>query len=252
MRQLLDYFSRDNARNFSTSLTWSTDSRGQTLANAFPSFRWVFPQAPNREIASDPGTIWSQWFDVWNVRDFAEREELQAVGLCEVVPALKKLLADEAAQLGGRWDRIVLAGISMGAATGVHILFNLEVPPEGGGRLAAFLGFSCRCPFAGRDLAGMRSALGLADASGDERVLRSTPVLLEHCVDDPLVLVEQGRRLRETLRGYCTQVEWREYPNGGHWFNSPDGMDDALGFLRRIVVGDADAASGEDVVIDPE
>ncbi|KAK5658472.1 hypothetical protein OQA88_1861 [Cercophora sp. LCS_1] len=229
----------DNARQFAASLAASRDSRGRTLADAFPSFRWVFPQAPERELASSPGTKWPQWFDVWNVSDFADREDLQAVGLREVIPAIQGLLADEATLLDGRWDRIILAGISMGAATSVHVLFNLDIPPAGGGRLAAFLGFSCRCPFAGRDLAGMRSALGLKGAPGHGYVLCNTPALLEHCADDPLVLVRDGQRLRDTLRGFGMQVEWKEYQSGGHWFNSPDGMDDAVEFLTRHVLGEA-------------
>ena len=155
----------DNAKDFANTLRWSRDSHNRTLIEAFPSFRWVFPQAPMRKCASDPGT-YPQWFDVWNVRDFTEREELQAVGLREVVPAVRRILADEAALLGGRWDRVVLAGISMGAATSLHTLFNLDIPAAGGGRLAAFMGFSCRCPFSGRTLAEMRqvaSAPGLRE-----------------------------------------------------------------------------------------
>ncbi|KAK0704497.1 Alpha/Beta hydrolase protein [Lasiosphaeris hirsuta] len=234
----------DNAHQFAASLAASRDSRSRTLAEAFPSFRWVFPQAPSRELASAPGTVWPQWFDVWDVRDFASREALQAVGLREVLPALTRVLAGEAAALGGRWDRVVLAGISMGAATGVHLLFNLDVP----GRLAAFVGFSCRCPFAGRDLAGMRAAVALVGggaAGREERVIWDTPALLEHCADDPLVLVQDGRRLRDTLRGFgMRQVEWREYPSGGHWFNSPQGIDDAVEFLTKYVVGEGNVADG--------
>ncbi|KAK4466050.1 Alpha/Beta hydrolase protein [Cladorrhinum samala] len=229
----------DNARSFAASLQASRDSRGRSLVEAFPSFRWVFPQAPVREVASEPGTRWPQWFDVWNVRDFAQNEDLQAVGLREVIPPLRRVLADEAASLGGRWDRVVLAGISMGAATSVHLLFNLDVPA-----LAAFLGFSCRCPFAGRDLAGMRAALGLTGAHAGAGVLRNTPALLEHCADDPLVLVQNGRGLRDTLRGFGMQVDWKEYPSGGHWFHSPEGMDDAVEFLNKHVLGNGEATKG--------
>ena len=238
----------DNVRSFVDSLVslgGSRDSRGRSLPDAFPSFRWVFPQAPRRECASQPGTVWPQWFDVWNVRDFADNEDLQAVGLREVVPALRGMLADEAARLGGHWDRIVLAGISQGAATSVHTIFNLDVPASGGGRLAAFLGFSCRCPFAGRDLAGMRAALGLKDGVHGDSVLRNTPVLLEHCSDDPLVLVEGGRNLCNTLREFGTQVEWKEYPKGGHWFNSPAGIDDAIDFLNKHVLAKDNAAPAD-------
>ncbi|KAI0099540.1 alpha/beta-hydrolase [Daldinia grandis] len=222
----------DNTRNFAASLAHSRDSRGRTLADAFPSFRWVFPQAPTRKCASLPET-WPQWFDVWDVRDFAANEDLQAVGLKEVVSAIRRILADEATLLGGRWDRVVLAGISMGGATSAHVLFNLDVPPAGGGRLGAFIGFSCRCPFSGRGLAGMRDALSLEGVPDHDHVVQNTPVLLEHCADDPLVLVQNGRGLRDTLLGFGAQVEWKEYPNGGHWFHSPTGMDDVVEFLYR-------------------
>jgi hypothetical protein len=53
-----------------------------------------------RQCASSPD-VWPQWFDVWNVQDFAEREELQAVGLKEVVPVIRDIIASEAAQLDG-------------------------------------------------------------------------------------------------------------------------------------------------------
>ncbi|KAK2590910.1 hypothetical protein QQS21_011408 [Conoideocrella luteorostrata] len=223
----------DNAQNFARSLSHSRDSQNRTLAEAFPGFRWVFPQAPIRKCAASPNT-WPQWFDVWDVRDFASREELQAVGLKEMVPEIRRLLAEEASLLGGRWDRLVLAGISMGAATSIHTLFNLDIPgPDG--RLGAFLGFSCRCPFAGRSLAEMRQVLALENVPDHNNVLRNTPMLLEHCVNDPLVLVQHGRTLRDTLSSFGATVRWREYPNGGHWFNSPAGIDDAVTFLSYIV-----------------
>uniref|UniRef100_A0A1Y1L1Q1 palmitoyl-protein hydrolase n=1 Tax=Photinus pyralis TaxID=7054 RepID=A0A1Y1L1Q1_PHOPY len=103
------------------------------------------------------------------------------------------------------------------------------------GGLAAFIGFSCRMPFPGRTLKETRAVLGLEDAPEDDEVIRKTPVLLEHCVDDPLVLVENGRVLRDTLRGFGAEVHWREYPDGGHWFNSPAGMDDAAEYLTHIL-----------------
>ncbi|ATY61875.1 Phospholipase carboxylesterase [Cordyceps militaris] len=223
----------DNTTNFIASLAHSRDSRGQTLLGAFPSFRWVFPQAPMRRCASVPET-WPQWFDVWDPRDFALNEDLQVEGLKEMVPQIRDILADEAAALGGRWDRVILAGISMGAATCIHTLFNLDIPtPEA--RLGAFVGFSARCPFAGRSLAGMRELLSLPNVPAHNNVLANTPILLEHCVDDPLVLVQNGRGLRDVLTSFGSQVAWREYPSGGHWFNAPAGMDDVVAFLTHVL-----------------
>ena len=100
-------------------------------------------------------------------------------------------------------------------------------------RLGAFLGFSCRMPFPARSLAETRNVLGLEGVPDSDEVLRNTPVLLEHCIDDPLVLVGNGRILRDTLRGFGAEVLWKEYPKGGHWFNSPAGVDDAVEFLNN-------------------
>jgi len=229
----------DKARSFAHSLTYSITSQGLSLPQTFPSFRWVFPQAELRAYATLPGESMSQWFDVWNVQNFSEREELQAIGLRESVSVIKRIIESEAIGLGNRYDKIILAGISQGAATAVHTLLNLNIPEIQGQesrKLGAFLGFSCRMPFPGRTLKETRDVLGLEVKEGDE-VLRNTPVLLEHCVDDPLVLVGNGRVLRDTLRGFGTNVTWKEYPDGGHWFNSPVGVDDAVGFLEEHVTG---------------
>lgn len=196
--------------------------------------------------AAWPQDTWSQWFDVWNTNNFLEREELQAEGLRVSVAAVRKLLAREAAMLGGRWDRIILAGISQGAATSVHTIFNLNLDsanpqhvssaidrPKG---LAAFLGFSCRLPFPDRTLAGTRKILNLDNVPEHDEVLRNTPILLEHCVDDPLVLLEKGQHLRDSLGELGAHVTWKQYPSGGHWFNTPAGIDDVVEFLSRDVL----------------
>ena len=204
---------------------------------AFPGFKWVFPQAK----ASVPAALSfgphksNQWFDLWNVHDYKDREELQADGLRSSVRDMINLISVEAEHLGGRFDRIILAGISQGGATLLHTILNLNLEGANGKRgLCAFLGFSCRLPFIGRSLPELRQVLGLKPPpSGDEEI-RNTPVLLEHCVDDPLVLVKNGRALRDTWRDLGAKVEWREYEKGGHWFQSPQGMDDVREFLQDL------------------
>ncbi|KAI3343788.1 hypothetical protein F4824DRAFT_485362 [Ustulina deusta] len=56
------------------------------------------------------------------------------------------------------------------------------------------------------------------------RSSRSTPVFLSHSVDDNVSL-----RL---------QVEWKEYENGGHWVNEPQGVDDIVHFMNRHMASD--------------
>ncbi|KAI0388500.1 phospholipase/carboxylesterase family protein [Xylariaceae sp. FL0594] len=221
----------DDNGPFRDSLQHWRDSRNSTLTQAFPTFRWVLPQAPMREMASYPGQRVRIWFDNWNVRDLTEREELQADGLREIIPVFRELITLEAARLGGRSDRIVIASFSQGGAAGAHLLFNSDVP------LAAFMGFSCRCPFARRSLSQMREVVGVfGRAPDDDDCLRKTPVLLEHCVGDPIVPIESGRVLRDTLRGFGCQVDMREYTDGGHWLHLPTGLDDVVTFLEENVI----------------
>ena len=200
-----------------------------------------------RECVAFDGEKVPQWFDIRNVSDFSDHEELQAVGLRESVASIRRILANEATTLRGQWDRIILAGISQGAATSVHTLLNLDIPNENGGpvmrKLGAFLGFSCRLPFPGRSLSETQNVLALEGVPKNDEVLRNTPILLEHCVDDPLVLVANGKELRDTLRSFGARVTWKEYPNGGHWFNSPAGIDDAVDFLNHHVL--ATTSAGE-------
>lgn len=185
----------------------------------------------------------SQWFDMWDHLNLRYREEMQAPGLQEGVARIRNLIAAEAASLGGRYDRIVLMGISQGGATSVHTLLNLHLPQgytAGPKRLGAFVGIACRMPFPERSLAETRKVLALdgnsvGSSNSDNEVIRSTPIMLEHCADDPTVLVESGKQLRQTLEGFGASVIWREYSSGGHWFKSPEGLDDLATFLGKVL-----------------
>ena len=166
------------------------------------------------------------------------RGELQAEGLKDSVACIRQILESEAALLQGRWHHIILAGISQGAATSTHTLLNLNISASGSAtasqrRLGAFLGFSCRMPFPGRSLSETRQVLQLDNSPEGDEIIRNTPFLLQHCVDDGTVSVENGRNLRDTLRLFGAQVSWNEFPDGGHWFNSPRGIDDVVVFLEN-------------------
>lgn len=246
----------DTATNFKRGLaqdnTW-TDSRGRRPMDLLPSFRWVFPTAGHKPCArgaAEASSSWmprsmSQWFDVWDHLDLTAQEMLQQPGLRDSAARVRGLVAAEAGRLGGRWDRVVLMGISQGGATGVHTLLNLAMPEaaSAGGnteksrrRLGAFVGVACRMPFPGRTLAETRGVLGLAGTEqGGNEVVKSTPVMLQHCADDPTVKFEGGKQLRDTLERFGAEVAWREYPDGGHWFKSPQGLEDMVDFLSRVL-----------------
>lgn len=221
----------DTARDLAEALHHFSNAHSRSLFDIFPSFRWVFPQAPLRELAAS-GDKSFQWFDVWDMTDPTEREDVQRDGLRESVARVTRLVRDEVEILGS-WERVVVAGISQGGAIAVHTLLGLDA--KGKERIGAVIGFSCRL-FLGRET--LKETRG--EIAGDEgpeeagEVLRDTPVLLEHCQDDPVVPVAGGQELRDKLVEWGGQVSWKEYPTGGHWFNCPDGADDVARFLRDV------------------
>jgi predicted esterase len=254
-------------RDLADALVWARGTGRRTLREALPGTRLVFPQAPELPCENREGDEWPQWFDIWNILDPGEREDLQAPGLHDSVAAIRRLIRAEATRVGGL-HRVVLAGFSQGGATAVHTLLNLEAdaghdyskaagsraadgavrdgttsssPPAGSSksqaplRLAAFLGLSSWMPFPGGTLEETREVLGLQGTPSDE-ILRHTPVFLGHCADDPLVFPEYGRQLRDALIGFDLNVTWREYKLGGHWLNAPQGVDDILAFLEAVGV----------------
>lgn len=215
----------DTARNFSFILSGAVDSRNRMLAEAFPSFRWVFPSAPGPR---------REWFKFSHSRNISIDEDKQVAGLRAIVPEIKRILSEEATKLGGRWDRLILAGFSMGSATSLQTLLNLHITEADGGHLAAFIGIAGRCPLASMGLDGIRQAIS-SDAMEDIGVLKATPVLLEHCADDTTVPAALGRSCRDFLTRIGMDVTYKEYEEGGHWIKSPQGMDDIVAFIERIV-----------------
>ncbi|KAK4195340.1 putative acyl-protein thioesterase [Triangularia verruculosa] len=219
----------DSAKKFMSSFQEWRDSESRSLADLFPSVRWVFPQSELRAAAKFPGARMSQWFDTWNIANLHEKQELQIEGLKESVSSIKVLLDTEVNRLDGQWEKVVLAGLSQGGATVAHTLIN--APKALGGIMV----FSGRMPFPGRPLAETRMVLGLTGVPDDDSAVRTTPVLVQHCADDPLSRIQNGREVRDSLSNFGCEVEWQEYPTGGHWFHSPGGVEDAARWLRAHV-----------------
>ena len=71
---------------------------------------------------------------------------------------------------------------------------------------------------------------GKEESSVTVSQLTSTPILLEHCRDDKTISVDNGHRMRDLQRRHGFRVQWKEYDEGGHWFNEPQGIDDFAGF----------------------
>lgn len=188
----------------------------RTLPDLLPCVRWVFPDAPTLRSARF-GAEMRQWFDVWSVEEPAERPELQGPGLRQSVRRLEDLVREESHRVPRA--NIFLGGISQGFATVLATCLS-GGPCGGGGGLAGLVGLCSWMPEVCREWSREPHAMG------------DTPVFLGHSVDDDVVPVELGRQLRDGLLARKFSVEWREYADGGHWVNEPQGVDDIVRFIK--------------------
>lgn len=218
----------------------------KTLHEHLPSYKWVFPSSQERYSTVFQEEM-DEWFDIYSLTDPTAREELQVEGLRDSVGFLLKLIHNEVELLNGDASRLFIMGISQGYATGLLAMLAEQY------KLGGFIGLSGWMPFRaqieemGKKGSGgpvMRAEVldtffkttfgleGLKSNVSAQSVL-STPVLLCHAVDDEMVDIELNRQACAALKALGMEVEWKEYQDGGHWINEPQGHDDILVFLAR-------------------
>ncbi|KAG0651908.1 Aspyridones efflux apdF [Hyphodiscus hymeniophilus] len=142
-------FGEDLARYFFDSKA----SDGRSLAEIFPSVKWVFPTARLRysaqrdfEFSSSSFAdalkeeeIISQWFDVWDIKNPEKKQDLMIPGIQESVEEILKVIKKESEIVPQ--ERIILGGISQGCATAMISFLS------SGLSLGGFIGLSSWLPF---------------------------------------------------------------------------------------------------------
>jgi predicted esterase len=217
-----------------------------------------FPASKNRNSARFEAPM-SQWFDMWSVENHLEKNEIQIDGLRESVKEILDVIQTESVLISP--DRIILGGISQGCATAIHTLLY------GGIRLGGFIGLSSWLPFetvitttmadnmassiVGNKLHYSHKLLNTPRDQAESTSVFSdlssnfaleTPVFLSHSRDDDVVPIANGEKLSTTLEKLGMVVSWKQYEDGGHWVNEPQGVDDIVLFIhscRRFQLDEA-------------
>ncbi|KAG5786802.1 hypothetical protein H9Q69_014125 [Fusarium xylarioides] len=237
-----------NGEEFAQELFEETLLSDQSsLEQKSPSWRWVFPSS--RELWS---TAFQEnmpaWFEAHSLTDITARQDLQIPGIKESVSYIKNIIEQEIKRLGGDASKVVLGGISQGAAVGMWTLLCLDSTER---PLGAFFATNTWLPFASsiekylshdpappmdvgtEFVAGMLAQSKFSPPQTRER-LPSTTVFLGHGTDDAYVDVELGRKARDIIIQAGFTVDWREYQGAeqeGHWFKAPEEVDELLNFL---------------------
>ena len=151
--------------------------------------RFVFPHAPSIPVTLNLGMVMPAWYDISRL-DAMRHDE---AGLRRSAAAIERLVEREI-ERGIDARRIVLAGFSQGGAVALHLGTRLARP------LAGLLALSTYML--------VREKLA---AEGHE-ANRTTPVLMLHGTEDPMVPVGWGEAARDRLREVGHDVTWRTWP----------------------------------------
>jgi phospholipase/carboxylesterase len=175
------------------------------------ALRFVFPHAPIRPVTLNGGFAMRAWYDIVSLERRGPEDE---PGIRASQATVEALIQRENAR-GIPAARIVLAGFSQGGALA---LFTGTRYRE---KLAGIMGLSCYLLLGGR-LAAERSAAN-----------QSTPVLLAHGLQDPIVAPLLGEHARASLEAAGYPVEWHAYemPHGV----CPAEIADIAAWLRRVL-----------------
>ncbi|EFR04115.1 hypothetical protein MGYG_07122 [Nannizzia gypsea CBS 118893] len=239
-----------NGAEFAEEFLDSHTSEKKTLPAHFPGCRWVFPTSRERWSVVFEENL-TAWFDIYSLVNISEKQDLQVEGLKESTAYLLDVIRSEVALLGGRSDRLVLAGMSQGMATALWTL--LCSPGLIKGRMGGMVGMSGWLPFADeildlnpqsqsqpqslREMISTQCGEHIQATNEEVKRTLSTPVILLHGADDAWVGVELGRQAHAGLVKLGMPAVFKEYTgadNDGHWVKEPEGVDDIVRFLMSI------------------
>jgi predicted esterase len=249
-----------NGEKFGSELLESgVSSEKQTLRDVFPGAKFIFPTAKWRRSTAFNRAVLTQWFDVYSLDDWSQREDVQIEGLVDSAKYIRGILSEELKSVPA--THIVLGGLSQGCAMSLIVLLSSASP------LGAFVGMSGRLPFRNdiRDILNspsepddnvtfgdndaaeqppaiqalvfVRELLEQDDNDGETTVTRNalaTPVFLGHGAKDDKVPYRLGKEAASTLSLLGMQTTWKGYAELGHWYQVPEEIDDVIEFLGGI------------------
>jgi predicted esterase len=229
-------------------------SDSQTLLEAFPHTKFIFPTAPKRRAVIYKRSVIYQWFDCWHLSEPEKHDDLQYDGLRETSTYLHGLLREEIELVGA--GNVVLWGISMGCAAALVAVLTWEGEPFGAvvgmcGWLPLWRGLEGALKAeqigeedvfeAGTDaieeldpivrtIAWLREELDMPKGQST-MAFQHISIFLGHGVEDQKVPVDIGREAAVCLKALGVPEHWKEYEGLGHWY-SKDMLYDIKEFLQ--------------------
>lgn len=142
----------------------------------------------------------------------------------ESLAVLPGFIDELVAAYGADGRRVYLAGFSQGAMMSLALVLTR---PE---KVAGVAAMSGRLP------------VRVLEPEPDREALAGKPIIVTHGVYDPVLPVENGRAVRDYLRGLPVELTYREYPMAHEV--SAESLRDVTGWLSRILDSGKDNLKG--------
>jgi phospholipase/carboxylesterase len=170
--------------------------------------RFVFPNAPEREITINGGARMRGWYDIDPGAPLAGGDDIDAS-----VAAVDNLVAREV-ERGVASENVVLAGFSQGGVIAMQLGLSARRKLRGIMALSTYL----------HDHEHIAERLDFAHVD--------TPIFMGHGLSDPMIPITRAITSRETLLNLDYQIEWHEYAMGHQV--CPQEIADIAKWLNRI------------------
>lgn len=167
-----------------------------------PSFRWIFPNAPMREVTINGGMVMPSWFDITS---FSPHFSANEKDVAQSSNNIQALLQGEKARLLGVESCIYLIGFSQGGLIALHT--GILSVACGLVDQLSIMGLSCAHPFLEKLVGGLSSCQL-------DRVRAGVRVCLMHGEEDEVIPVDLGKESVAVLKRFAIPVLWKSYAMG--------------------------------------
>ena len=153
------------------------------------NIHFIFPNAPIQPVTINGGMAMRSWYDIL---EMSLERRVDIDGIYQSAGSIEPLIQQEIAK-GIPSTNILLAGFSQGGVIALHA--GLRFPHK----LAGIVALSTYLPTL-EQLKSERSAANNA-----------TPIFMAHGIIDPIVAVESGKAVFNTLKSMDYSIEWHDY-----------------------------------------
>jgi phospholipase/carboxylesterase len=173
--------------------------------------RFIFPNAPLREVRIRPHIPVRAWYDLYSLTDLNQEDH---AGIEASQHAISQLIQQEMDN-GVPANRIVVAGFSQGGAIALYTGMRQTQP------IAGILALSCYLP------------LMHEHAKTVHHTNKQTPIFIAHGTHDMTLPCFAGKMSYDVVHQTHPNAQWKEYATMGHEIAEPV-VHDIRNFLTRV------------------